>query len=160
MKRFRWRLQRLLELKVQQELALRAVLFQLSRDIAAVRHEIIRREAALRAALAELGDREFQQRLPEQQVFMDCSVSEEAELDGLRGKLEALQQRRSETIDAFKKTKSSRESLERLRDESFRRYTKEALRLEQKELDENSQVTFARQLLQHRSDGGGVRNST
>jgi len=57
-KKFIWPLQRLLDVTVQKELAVRAKLFALSRRIADVHREIFRRRASLRSVLAELAELE------------------------------------------------------------------------------------------------------
>lgn len=160
MKRFRWPLQRLLEIEAGREKAIRVELFRFSRRIAATRQEIFRRQSSLRIALAALSRQEVEERLPRQQVFMRCSVAEEAELDQLRQKLDGLQRQRSETMAEFMRAKSSREALERLREKSLQRHTKEALRQEQKEQDESSRVLHARGLLEQRTGDGerGIRN--
>ena len=54
MKRFHWRLQRLLDVTIQREKALRSELFAMSRKIAFAHQEIFRRQATLRAALSDL----------------------------------------------------------------------------------------------------------
>ena len=54
-------------------------------------------------------------------------------------------------MDTFSKTRSSRETLERLRAEALERHRREVLRLEQKQLDESSQVAFARRILKQRA---------
>jgi len=155
MKRFQWPLQQLLEVTIQRELVLRAELFRLARDITAVHQEIFRRKASLRAAIAQLAELDVNERLPRQQVFMWYSAVEESHLAGLRGVLADLQRQRSEKMAAFKKANRSRETLDRLREEALRRHTREALKQEQKQLDESSQVAFARKLIARRAGGPG-----
>lgn len=159
MKRFKWPLQRLLDVTVQRERAIRAKLFSLSRRIAAVHREIFCYQASLRGVLAELAETKLEKRLPEQQVFMQCSEAQEARLDQLRENLNSLKQQRAEEIAAFTKTKSSREALERLKEESLQRYMTEMIRQQQKQLDENAQTAFARKLIRQRS-GSPMRSTT
>jgi len=147
MKRFTWPLQRLLGVTIQRQRALRAELFRLSRELARVRQEIVRRKATLRAMLSDLGDEEFQVRLPRQQVVLSCSAAAEKEMKKLQVQLGALEQHRKELTDQFVKVKAKRESLERLREEAYQRYLKDLSRLEQKQLDDSAQIAFARKLL-------------
>lgn len=153
MRRFQWPLQRLLDVRAQQERALRPVLVRLSQEIAAVHQGIFRRQASLRGALADLAARTVEKRLPEQQEFMRLSRAEEAQLDRLREQLKVLQERRSEKMAAFSSAKSARETLERLREEAFLVHTKAMLRQGQKELDESSHFAFARELIDRRVGG-------
>lgn len=148
MKRFRWPLQRLLEVTLQRERALQVELFRLSRQIAAVHQEIFRRRAAMRVALAELAQEALARRLARQQIFMEYSAAEEVRLDRLREELKNLQERRTETMTALAKKRTSRKALERLREQAFGRHVREMTREEQKQLDESSQVAFVNKMLQ------------
>ncbi len=160
MKRFYWPLHRLLDVTVQKERAIRTKLFSLSRRIADVHREIFSHQASLRNVLEELGGKKLEKRLPEQQVFMQCSEAEENRLDRLRENLNGLKKQRAEEIAAFTKTKSSRETLERLREESLQRYTKEVIRQQQKQLDEIARIAFVRKLIKQRAHQPGVRSTT
>jgi len=154
MKRFKWPLQRLLDVTIQQGLAMRAELFRLSRQIAAVHRELLRRQASLRSALQDFADKPIQQRMREQEVFMQCSDRQRLQLDRLREDLEGLRLERSRKIKEFKETRSSQKTLERLREESLRRHQAQAAKEEQKHLDESSQIAFAREVVRHRTDRG------
>ena len=147
MKRFQWPLQRLLDVTIQRELAARAKLFALSRKIADVHRKIFHHQASLRIALTELSNQNLEKRLPEQQVFMQCSEAEEERLDKLRENLSILKKQRAEKIDIFTKTKSSRETLERLREESLQRHEREMMKEQQKQLDENAQIAYVRKMI-------------
>ncbi len=159
MKRFKWPLQRLLDVTVQRERAVRAKLFSLSRRIAIVHREIFRHQASLRSALAELAEKKLEKRLPEQQVFMRCSEAQEARLDRLKENLKGLKQQRTEEIATFTKTKSSRETLERLKEESLQRYTTEMIRQQQKQLDDSARTAFARKLIKQQAYQSGMRST-
>jgi flagellar biosynthesis chaperone FliJ len=160
MKRFQWPLQRLLDVTIQRELAARAKLFALSRKIADVHREIFHHQASLRIALAELSNQNLEKRLPEQQVFMQCSEAEEERLDKLRENLRILKKQRSDQIDIFTKTKSSRETLERLREESLQRHERETIKEQQKQMDENAQTAFARKMISLSGMQSGMRSAT
>ncbi len=126
-------------------------LFSLSHQIAAIHQTIFRRKAVLGDALSELGARPDLQRVPEQRQFMLLSPVEQMRHDRLHKSLADLQARRSQKAADFKKTKSSRETLERLRGEALQNHTKETLRFEQKQLDETSQIAFARGMIGQRA---------
>ena len=143
MKRFRWPLQRLLEVTRQREQVLQVELFRLSQQIATVHQEIFRRRAALRVALAELAQEALARRLARQQIFMEYSAAEEVRLDRLREELKNLQERRTESMAALAEKRSSRKALERLREQAFGRHVREMMTEEQKQLDEGAHVAFA-----------------
>ncbi len=147
MRRFRWRLQRVLDVTVQREKALRAELFGLSRRIVRLRQEIVRRRADLRSVLSDLAGRSFDERIARQEVFMRCAEAVEREIARLEADARDLQARRTERSQTFMRVRSSRQTLERMRREAFDQHTREQLKLEQKQFDESAQVSFARAAL-------------
>jgi flagellar export protein FliJ len=147
MKRFKWPLQRLLDVTSQRELALRAELFALSRDIARLRQHIVTLRAVLRALLADLGRQALEQRIPQQELFMRSAVTDEKRIARLRKELDDKEKLRADKTRQFLKVKASRETLERLREEARLRHRKEMESAELKQLDESSQVSFVRRTL-------------
>jgi hypothetical protein len=147
MKRFKWPLQRLLDVTAQRELALRAELFALSRDIARRRQAIVTRRAALRATLAELDRQRIEQRIPQQEVFMAAVATDERTIARLKKKLAEMESLRAEKTRQFMKVKASRQTLERLREEARRRHRKEMELEELKQLDESSQISYVRKVM-------------
>lgn len=150
MKRFTWPLQRLLDVTGQRERAQRLEVFRLSQRMATVHGEIFRRRAAIIGVMATLRTKATEQRLAEQREFMLRLPVHEAEMKQLQQQFKALQDQRAEKVAALKKTRASRETLDRLREEALEAYTKQMLRDEQKELDETSQTAFARELIKQR----------
>ena len=80
MKRFKWSLQRVYDVTLQRERIRRGELLRLSREIAGLRHKILLRRNVLQRLLADLAGREFPERLPEQEVFLRCSATDERAL--------------------------------------------------------------------------------
>ena len=129
---------------------MRLELVRLSQEIAAVHREIFGRQASLRGALADLAAQPVGKRLPEQQEFMQRSAIEEAQLDRLREALKTLQDRRLEKTAAFSRIRSARETLEKLREKAVLKHTMAMRKRDRKELDENSRLTFAREIIERR----------
>jgi len=154
MKRFKWRLQRLLEVTIQRERALRSELFALSRRIAQLHQEVFRRRTALRAALAELGDEDIQRRIPRQEVFMSHSPVAWKVLDGLNVELGELAEKRRQATERLVKVRSSRRTLERLQGEARQRHIRREMKAEQRMLDESAHVSFPRKAAELRRAGG------
>lgn len=144
MRRFRWRLQRVLDVTVQREKAMRADLFGLARRIVRLRQEIVRRRAELRSVLSELRDCSLAERTARQEVFMGCAESVERELSRLEQQSRELEAERSEKTRTFMRVRSSRQTLERMREAARREHMREQLKLEQKQFDENAHVSYAR----------------
>ncbi len=144
MKRFKWPLQRLLDVTLQRERALRAELFALARRLARLRQEIAVVAADIRAMLAEIGKGGIDRRIARQEVFMAAVANDERRIAKLDGRLTETRAARDEKTQRFLKTKASREMLQRLAHEARVRYMKELDRLEQKETDESAVVGFVR----------------
>ena len=155
MKRFKWQLQRLLDVTLQRERSLRLQIVELSREIARRRREIVARRAALNAVLAELARLGLPERIGKQEVLMDCCAAKEQEIEGLQREVQDLESQRSARRERFAKTRSARQTLERLRDQARQRHIREQLRLEQKQLDEAAHIAFARTTQTRRAAGAG-----
>jgi hypothetical protein len=162
MKRFSWRLERVLEITAQREQILRADILALAQQIAGVRHEIAARQQVVRTILDDLGSQSLIERLGEQTIVLACAAAEERILAGLRGRRDALEASRKTKTEQFTKERTMRRALERLREGAYAKYLQAAAAREQAELDEVSHIAFARRLGGarhgwHDSDRTGVR---
>jgi flagellar biosynthesis chaperone FliJ len=144
MKRFRWRLQRVLDITEQRERALRAELLALAQAIARVRQEILGRQALVRTILAELAQRSLPERLPEQALVLQCAAAEERILRRLRTRQKDLETQRAAKTEAYLRIRARRETLRRLREEARQKHLREQLLLEQKQFDETAHLAYAR----------------
>jgi len=144
MKRFVWTLQRLLDVTAQRELSLRAELFALARSISGVHREIVFRRSALAGLLADLAGAELGERLARQILFFRQAVVEERRIAALGERLESLRGERTAKTEQFRRTRSRRETLGKLRERARRRHARALAREEQKQLDDSAAVAFAR----------------
>jgi len=147
-KKFVWRLQRLLDIKIKQEGAKRGELVAVTEQAVAVRSQIMVQRAALRKMLAELSQKKAKQRLSEQEFFLKYAhVSDEA-IKGLEEELAELEKVRQAKIKEIMKIRRYRKGLEKLRAEARAEFQKEEQRYEQKESDAKTTVSFARKIIQ------------
>ena len=151
MKRFRWSLQRLLEVTVHREQALRAELMRLSQEMVGLRQIILARQAVLKSLLAKLANEDLRTRFLEQQLFMNYVQNDQKQIRRLEQQLEELRTLRKQTNAQFLQVRSSRKTLERLRKEAKDRHLRDQLKLEQKQLDEVAHISFAGKLLDSRA---------
>jgi len=151
MKRFQWRLQRVLDITEQREQVVRAELFALAGAITRVRQEIIRRQVLLRTVLEELAKKGLAERLAQQILFLQQSVSAAREIDRLKGDLAGLEAQRTEKTALFMRLRGQRETLERLRAEARERHRREEDKREQAQFDETTHIAFARKLRHERT---------
>jgi flagellar export protein FliJ len=149
MKKFKWRLQRLFDLKVKQENVMRTELVSITEQAVALRGRIMLRKTALRQMLAKLAKKDAKKRLKEQQLVLKYIHVTDKEIEELGMKLTELEKLRRDKIKQIMKIRKLRKGLEKLRADARAEFIKELEKFEQNELDDNTTITFARKILQH-----------
>lgn len=138
--RFKWRLQRVLDITAQREQAIRAELGRLARDILRVQREILARQESIRTLLEDLGRRTLAERLPEQAVVLAAASVEQRILKRLHTREAELAAARDAATEKYLRMRGTRQTLERLREEARLRYVRATLRIEQAQFDEVSHM--------------------
>jgi flagellar biosynthesis chaperone FliJ len=146
-RRFVWRLQRLLDIKIKQEDAKRGELVAVTEQALAVRSAIMVRKAALRKLLSDLSEKQGRDRLSEQELVLKYIHVSEFEIKNLEFRLLELEKKRQEKLQEIMKIRKFRKGLERLRANSKAEFVKEQEWLEQKDLDDKSTMSFARKVV-------------
>lgn len=141
---FKWTLQRLLDVTVQREEALRTRLAEQARQIERTGAEINRRRRAFVAAVRELSAMEPAQRLLHLDLFARTMGAMEKAIAKLNETLQQQQSQRNQTMADLVRVRESRKALERLRGEALHRHRREELHREQKEFDRTAQLAFVR----------------
>ena len=144
MKRFVWRLQRVLDIKKKQEQKTRAELLELTEKIAEARGELLTKQMILEDIINGLTGEDPKRRLGKQEFFLRYSVASNEQIKKLKDKVSELESQQREKIAELLKVKRFKEGLERLQAEAKIQFIKEQEKLEQKELDEGATVSFVR----------------
>jgi len=144
MKRFVWRLQRVLEIKKKEEQKVRAELFELTENLAQTRGELLRRRKMLENIIAGLTEENPKQRLGGQEFFLRYSATNDEQIRKLEDKKNSLESQQREKIAEVLKVKRFKEGMEKLRIEAKAQFIKEQEKLEQKEMDEGAAISFVR----------------
>lgn len=144
MKRFVWRLQRVLEIKEKEEQKTRAELFELTERLAQSRGELLARKKMLENIIEELAERNPKARLGEQEFFLRYSTASDEKIKKLKNIVKELESQQREKIAEVLKVRRFKEGLEKLRVEAKIQFIKEQEKLEQKELDEGATISFVR----------------
>jgi len=147
MKRFVWRLQRVLEIKTKEEEKKRGELLEITEKLAQRRAELITQQRILEDIITEICGEKPKQRLGKQEFFLRYSAASDEQIKILQKKISQLEQQQREKITEVIKAKRFKEGLERLRTEAKMQFIYEQEKLEQKELDENATVSFARNMI-------------
>lgn len=145
MKKFAWRLQRVLDIKDKAEKFKRTELLQLSEKLAEA-HAVLRaQQRLLRDTLAQVGRLEDSGRVNEQALVLKQSAYNDQSLRRLQAviaKLEVQKEAKAAEVLALRR---EREGLERLRTQALETFTAEQEKREQSEVDNQVNMRFARQ---------------
>ena len=144
MKKFRWRLQRLLDLKVRQEDMLRAELVTLMEKTAALRGRIMMLRAMLRSGAMEIRSLPADQQVAAQRQFLEYAPVRDRQIVRLREQLDLFEQERKNKMDELARLRKFRKGLERLREKAADDHARRLDREEQKFLDESSNQVMYR----------------
>jgi len=144
MKRFVWRLQRVLEIKKKEEQKVRAELFQLTENLAHTRGELLRRQKMLENIINGLTEENPKKRLGEQEFFLRYSATNDEQIRKLKDKKTGLESQQREKIAEVLKVKRFKEGMEKLRVEAKVQFIKEQEKLDQKQMDEGAIISFVR----------------
>ncbi len=144
MRRFVWRLQRVLDVRIKQEQVKRTELFCVIQALAEKRTELLLREQTLQEALSSVGAENSAQRLGEQEMALRYAAVNDEQIRLVREMIRGLEVRQKEKLAELLAVRQSREALERLREETRQRFMQEQETLEQKESDERAVIAFSR----------------
>ena len=146
MKRFVWRLQRVLDIKKKEEQKKRAELLEMTEKVAQTRGELLTQQKILEDIINGLTGENPKKRLGKQEFFLRYSVTSDEQIKKLKNKLSELESQQREKIVEVLKIRRFKEGLERLRVEAKIQFIKEQEKLEQKQLDEGATVSFVRKV--------------
>ncbi len=156
MKRFVWRLQRVLDIKAKEEQTRTSELFAITRKLVQTQGTLLMQQRILENivnGLARQGSRKQRLvagsgQLGEQEFFLRCSVTSDEVIKRLKARMGELELRKREKIAEVLKIRRFKKGLERLQAEAKRRFIEEQEKLEQKELDETAAISFARKMME------------
>jgi flagellar FliJ protein len=144
MKRFVWRLQRVLDIKTKEEQTKKSELLRLTEKLTQTQSELLIQKRILENIINDLTSKNPQKRLGDQEFFLRHSTTTNERIEKLKNKISELESQQRKKIAEVLKVKRFKEGLEKLRTDAKTQFIKEAEKLEQKESDERAIVSFAR----------------
>ena len=147
MKKFVWRLQRLLDIRIKQEESIRAELVAVTEQAVSLRGRIMMQKTILRRMLAEMEQKEGSQRLAEQEFFFKYAHISDERIKKLEEQLAEVEKLRREKIKELMVIRRYRKGLEKLREKAKAEYLIEQNAYEQKDLDEKTNMSIAREII-------------
>src|SRR5512136_452674 len=98
MKRFVWRLQRVLDVRVKQEQVKRTELFRVTQELAEKRTELLLRQQMLKEALAAVGVENSARRIEEQQMVLRYAATNDEQIRQVKEGIAGLEARQKEKL--------------------------------------------------------------
>jgi flagellar export protein FliJ len=147
MKRFAWRLQRLLDVKTKQQDLLRTELMSLGERIAQVRAGIMMHKAEIRSRLSELRQLPADQRPARQQMFLQFVHVLDSRIQSLEHSAADMEVQRKKKIKELMDIRKNQKSLENIRQRAIETYQMEQQMAQQKDTDETGSIGHARKIL-------------
>lgn len=144
MKRFQWRLQRVLDVKTKEEQIKRIELVRLTEELTARRGELLLRQRILQNLLADIRRDRSPDRLNAQAFFLRRVAVDDEQIRKLKEEIAALEVRQKQKMAEVLAVRRFKEGLEKLRAQAEQEYIYEAEKTEQKESDERTSIAFAR----------------
>jgi flagellar biosynthesis chaperone FliJ len=144
MKRFVWRLQKVLDVKSMQEQLQRNELFRIAEQLAAQRGELLLRQGILQDLMAEIQEDESPARWTTQAFFLRQAAADDEWIRRLQAEIAVLETRHQEKTAEVLALKRFKEGLEKLRERAKEQYIREQEKLEQKDSDERTTMAFVR----------------
>ena len=145
MKRFAWRLQRVLDVKTKQEQIKTQELFVITDKLAQTRSSLLAQQQILRDILESIANETPNERLSRQEFFLRNSAATDELIKELKANICELEIKQKEKIAEVLKLRRFKESLEHLREQAQRKYIEAQEKLEQKQLDETATLSFTRE---------------
>jgi flagellar FliJ protein len=145
MRRFVWRLQRVLDVKAKQEQIKTQELFVITEKLTQTRTSLLAQQQMLRDILESISNEKPENRLAKQEFFLRNSAATDELIKKLKASIRELDVKQKEKVAEVLKLRRFKESLERLREQAKRKYIEAEEKLEQKQLDETSTLRFTRE---------------
>jgi flagellar FliJ protein len=144
MKRFVWRLQRVLDIRTKEEQKARAELLKLTEKLAETRSELLTWRKMLEEIIHGLTVGNPKKRLGRQEFFLRYSAASDEQIKKLENRVKELESKQREKIAEVLKLKRFKEGLEKLQVEAKMQFITEQEKLDQQQLDEGATVLFVR----------------
>jgi len=147
MKKFTWRLQRLLDVKNIEEKCKTMELAKVTKILEETEMMIIKHKRMLEQIISEISQKNTDDRLRIQEFFMKYSSGSDEIIKKLIQKMAELQDKRKKKLEELIEVKRYREGLEKLREQAKTKFTQEQEKQYQKQLDDDAGMRIARKIL-------------
>lgn len=151
MMKFRWRLQRVLDIRQKQAQLLRAELSALTVLLGRKRSELVLQKKMLQNLIEELRNEEPHRRLQQQALFLRYSEANNSAIRQIEGEIEKVLEQQKQKNAELARVEQFSEALQRLRSRAEEEFLRKQEILEQKQQDEETAFRYAHRMQQHRA---------
>jgi len=144
MKKFQWRLQKVLEIKKKQEQAKRVELFKNTEKLAETRSELIMQKKIMENISENIKKQNPEKRLSQQELFLKNAETNNRKIKRLTQKEKKLRQIQAQKTQEVMKLRSLKEALEKLKEKAKEKSKMQQEKLEQKASDHQAAIKFVR----------------
>ena len=148
MKKFVWRLQKVLEVNEKRQQAKRVELFKVTEKLALARASLLAQQRILQDLIETVAKLDPASRLDSQQLLLKSTKKNDELIKKYKDEIRQLELDQKRITAEFLKIKRFTEALEKLREQDKREFIAEQEKLEQKEMDEHTSIRFAGKLIQ------------
>lgn len=149
MKKFIWRLQRLLDIKIKQEEVKRAELISITQQAVSVRGMIMMQRTILQQKLNEVAQTDAKERVAEQEFFLKHVHVIDKKIKQLEDQLAEIEILRQEKIKEVMELRKFRKGLEKIKENDKVEFIREQEKNEQKDSDDKTNDRYARKIIQN-----------
>ncbi len=142
MKRFRWPLQRVLDVTEKRESAARAAVAAVNGQIRLTDEAITARREMLAGLLEEMSRLSLTARIANQGVWMVSCPGKDPKLEKLTARRDGLLRLRDRRMGELAEIRKQRKIYEKLRSKALEEYRRQLRKDEQKQLDESAAIGF------------------
>ena len=146
MKKFVWRLQKVLEINEKRQQAKKAELFRTTEKLALSRANLLAQQRILQDLIEDVAKLKPAERLDRQQLLLKSTKKNDELIRECEDQIRQLEMDQKQLIAEFLKIKRFTESLKNLREQDKHKFIIEQEKFEQKEMDEHTSMRFAGRL--------------
>lgn len=144
MKKFVWRVQKVLEVKKIEEQRKKNELLVITESLTNAVGLLIAKKALLKEMLEQLNVKDPMKNLQDRQIFFRHSAVNDSAIEQLNCRIAELEKQQKEKIAEFLKIRQYSQGLEKLREQAKIRFYDEQEKVDQKQADEDTVMKYAR----------------
>jgi flagellar biosynthesis chaperone FliJ len=147
MKKFVWRLQRVLDVKNKEEQIRRMELLKLTGELSQLRGMLLIQKKILNDLISDAAGKKGQIRLIEQEFLLNNSTASDELIKKLGVKVIETEAKQKQKVAEVMKIRQFKEGLEKLREKARAEFIKEQEKQEQKEMEDRTTMSFANKMM-------------